>query len=177
MANVALDLFRLPPVVHDGKTFDTIAGCVDRLSGGMVVVPLLDKGLTGREVALKMIDRWASSVIPSIVEMYQGSHFTAAWWTTMCANLGIRQIYSQAYHHASNCRAERAGQQVIEVLRKVALESDKNWVSLLPKVVNFCHDTPSDLGFSPHQIVFGWDRPLANLPYTPQGVSRCTGVF
>ena len=33
MANVALDLFRLPPVVHDEKTFDTIAVCVDRLSG------------------------------------------------------------------------------------------------------------------------------------------------
>ena len=68
MANVALDLFRLPPVVHDEKTFDTIAVCVDRLSGWMVVVPLLDKGLTGKEVALKMIDRWAPFGIPRIVK-------------------------------------------------------------------------------------------------------------
>ena len=55
----------------------------------MVVVPLLDKGLMGKEVALKMIDPWAPFGIPSIVKTDQGSHFTAAWWTTMCANLGF----------------------------------------------------------------------------------------
>ena len=57
----------------------------------------------------------------------------------------------------------------MEILRKVAQESEENWVALLPKVVNFYHDTPSELGFSPYQIVFGRDRPLANLPYTPPG--------
>ena len=56
-ANVALDLFHLPPVVHDGTTFETMAFSIDRLSGWMVVVPLLDKGLTSKEVALEMIDR------------------------------------------------------------------------------------------------------------------------
>ena len=90
MSNVALDLFRLPPVVHDGKNSDTIAVCVDRLSGWMVVVPLLDKGLTGEEIAQKMVEHWAPFGMPSIVKTDQGSHFTPASWTTMCASLGIR---------------------------------------------------------------------------------------
>ena len=90
MSNVALDLFRLPPVVHDVENFDTIAVCVDRLSGWVVVVPLLDKGLTGKEIAQKMVEHWAPFGIPSVVKTDQGSHFTAAWWITMCANLEIR---------------------------------------------------------------------------------------
>ena len=118
----------------------------------MVVVPLLDRGLTGKEVALKMIDRWAPFRNPSIVKTDQLIRFTAAWWTTMCANLGIHHTYSQAYHHASNGRAERAGQQVIEVLWKVALESGEKFVGLFPKVVNFCHDTPRTWGSLPTNL-------------------------
>ena len=134
----------------------------------MVVVPLLEKGLTAKEMALKMTDPWAPFGIPSIIKTNQGSHFTADWWNAMCANVGIRQVYSQAYHHASNGRAQWAGQQVMEMPRKVALETEESWVALLPKVVNFFHDTPSEVGFYPYQIAFGRERPLANRAFTPR---------
>ena len=48
---------RLPPVVHEGKSLDMIAVCVDRLSGWMVVVHLLEEEHTAKEMGLKMIDR------------------------------------------------------------------------------------------------------------------------
>ena len=47
MSSVAIDLFRLPLVVHEGKNFDTMAVCFCRHSGWLIAVPCLDKGLTG----------------------------------------------------------------------------------------------------------------------------------
>ena len=74
------------------KMFFTIAVCGDRHSVWIVVVPLLDKGLTAKEVALKMIDHFSPFEITTIIKTDQGSHFTVAWWTPLCVNLGIRQV-------------------------------------------------------------------------------------
>ena len=55
----------------------------------------------------------------------QGTHFTIAMWKTLCANLLIRQAFSQAYHHQANGRVEVAGQILIIGLRKLYV-SEKN---------------------------------------------------
>ena len=52
--SVAIDLFRLPETVYEGKRYDSNIVCVDRLSGWIVAVPGLDKGLTGASVAKTM---------------------------------------------------------------------------------------------------------------------------
>ena len=55
VVSVALDIFRLPLVLFRGKSFDSVAVCVDRHSGWIVAVPCLNKGLTGAFVAQKML--------------------------------------------------------------------------------------------------------------------------
>ena len=47
MVSVSLDIFRLPLVLSRGKSFDSVAVCVDRHSGWIVAVPCLNKGLKG----------------------------------------------------------------------------------------------------------------------------------
>ena len=117
MVSVALDLFNMPQCKHEGEMYDMMAVCVDRHSGWMVAIPTQNKGLTGAKVAKKMIQyQWRPFGIPSLITSDQGSHFTGEWWKTMCAELGMRQTYSQAYHHQANGRAERAGQQIMEKL-------------------------------------------------------------
>lgn len=107
MSSVAIDLFRLPMVRWEGENFDTLAVCVDRHSGWIVAIPCLNKGLTGAKLAKAMIkNQWRPFGIPSKISSDQGSHFTGGWWRTMCATLGIRQAFSQAYHHRANGRAE-----------------------------------------------------------------------
>ncbi len=76
-----------------------------------------------------------------------------------------RQAYSQAYHHQANGGAEMAGQQIIERLRKIQIQEKINWVESLLAVIYRIHDIPGVTGLSPYQILFGWDRPLANIPY------------
>ena len=168
MHSVAVDLFHMPPVKWEGENYDIMAVCVDRLSGWIVAVPGQNKGLTGAKVAKAMLKtQWRPFGIPSLITSDQGSHFTGEWWRTMCANLGIRQAYSQAYHHQANGRAEMAGQLLLEKLRKIQVEEKKNWVELLPAVVDRYHDIPGESGLSPYQTLFGRERPLANLPYLP----------
>ena len=94
MSSVAIDLFRLPLVVHEGKNFDTMAVCVCRHSGWLIAVPCLDKGLTGAKVAQMMLDHWRPFGLPSFITSDRGAHFVGAWWKTMCSRLGIFHNYT-----------------------------------------------------------------------------------
>jgi hypothetical protein len=68
MASVALDLFNMPSVKHENQTYDMMAVCVDRLSGWVVAVPTLNKGLTGSKVAKAMLKhQWRPFGIPSVI--------------------------------------------------------------------------------------------------------------
>ena len=115
-----------------------------------------------------MYKQWEMFGIPSRIMSDRGPQFAAAWWKTMCAALGVRVAYGQAYHHQANGRAEAAGQQVIRCLRKLVVDEEEEgaaWVELLPKALRFIHDMPGEGGLSPYEIVFGRHRPLAYLPY------------
>ena len=134
MDSVALDLLYMDTVRHQGVEYDCLVLCVDRHSGWMVASPQQRKGLTARKVALDMLDRaWGPFGIPSVVTSDRGPQFAGAWWMTMCAGLGVRVAFSQAYHHQANGRAEAAGRQLRVMLRKLnAEEQGINWVEALP---------------------------------------------
>jgi hypothetical protein len=167
MAHVAIDVFAMPPIKQDGKPFDCVVVCVDRHSGWLIVVPEFQTGLTGATVAKALIKQWSIFGIPTKITSDHGPHFDNAWWRHMCAHLGITHMYSQPYHHQANGRAERAGQQLIEVLRKLIADTRHNWLELLPRAINIIHDTPGESGLSPYQILFGRERYTANIPYIP----------
>ena len=168
MLHVAIDLFNMPNVLYEGVEFDMMAICVDRHSGWIVGVPCMNKGLTGAGLAKTMLkNHWRPFGVPSVISSDQGSHFISSWWRNMCALMGIRQAYSQAYHHQANGRVERAGQQVMEILRKLYAEEKVNWVEALPRVLDRIHDMKGESGYSPYEILFGRERPLGGCPYSP----------
>jgi hypothetical protein len=169
MASVSLDLFRLPECLHGKKRYDTLALCVDRHSGWIIAAPVCMKGLTAAKVARKFFARgWDLFAVPSMISSDKDSRWVGAWWTTMCAMLGIQHAVAQPYHHRANGRAERAGLQVFDILRKIRTQSTTfTWVEALPSVLRHIHDQPGVSGFSPYEILFGRQRSLAGLPYTP----------
>ncbi len=60
-----------------------------------------------------------------------------------------------------------ARQQIMERLRKIQIQDKISWVEALPAIIDRIHDTPGESGLSPYQILFGRDRSLAGIPYTP----------
>ena len=168
MASVALSIFDMPPVSHEGSTYNAIMLAVDRHSGWVVAVPCKKQGLTGAKVAKLMVaHQWRTFGVPSVITTDQGAQFTSSWWQSMCAMLGIRQAWSQAYFHNTNGRAERAGQQLIERIRKIQIDEGFTWVDALPQILDRLHDTPGESGLSPYLILFGRHRPLGGIPYQP----------
>ena len=145
--------------------------------GDWVIVPCLNKGLSGRKIALAMLEKWQIFGIPSIVTTDRGSHFTGTWWQTMCAELGIRHAYSHAYHHQSNGRVEVAGQQIKEILRKICIEEELTWVEALPQAIMRQNDAKGQAGLSPYEILFGRPRPLASMPYVPPHICEDAKAF
>jgi hypothetical protein len=95
----------------------------------------------------------------------------------MCALHGVRQAYSQAYHHAATGRAEVAGEQIQKRLRKLQAEEGVCWVPALPRAVQQIHDVPGQGGLSPYQILYGRERPMAGVPYEPPKVMPDAAAF
>ena len=168
MSHISIDIFFMDRVDHENVTYDAMVVCVDRLSGWIIAVPCQNRGLTGKKVAQMLLPHWRLFGIPSVVDTDRGSHFVSQWWRGMCASLGIRQAYAQAYHHQANGRAEVAGQQIKEIMRKMLVEEKVSWVEILPVVLDKIHDAKGQSGLSPYEMVTGRLRPLGNLPYLPE---------
>ena len=170
MAHVCLDVFSMPKVEWQNKTYDGFLVCVDRHSGWMIAKPTDNaERLTGQAAANLLLDSgWGEMAIPSTITCDQGAQFISHWWETMCSRLGIREAYSQAHHHRANGRAEVAGRVILTMLRKLHAQSKVNWVEALPRALRIHHDTVDPvIGMSPYMALFGRPRNLACLPWTP----------
>jgi hypothetical protein len=95
-------------------------------SGWMIAQPSQFKGLSAKKCAHMLLDAgWTHFGVPSVVTSEQGSRFAGQWFKTTCARLGIREAFSQAYHLQAKGRAEVAGKQLIEFLRKINAEKSQ----------------------------------------------------
>ena len=78
MCSVSLDILHMPRIMHNRKTYDRIAVCVDRHSGWIVAVPMHDRGLMAQKVATKMHKHaWSMFGVPLVITSDLGSQFVA----------------------------------------------------------------------------------------------------
>ena len=169
MHSVSLDIFKMPETQWAGKDFDAILLCVDRLSGWLIACPTRSRGLTAEQAAHLLLDGgWGPFGLPATVHSDKGAQFVGQWFQTMCARLGIHQTTSQAHRPRANGRAEKAGQQLLDVLAKLHVDQHVNWVEALPRALIIHHDTVGEGDLSPYNIMFGRDRNIPGIPYTPE---------
>ena len=167
LMSVCLDIFSMPKVTWQSESYDTILLSVDRHSGWIIARPTQYLGLTGEKCGHLLMEFWCYFGIPSCITSDQGPQFSGQWFRTMCARLGVRQAFSQAYRPQANGRAEAAGKQLIMQLRRLHAEESINWVEALPRALRHIHDRMGPSGLTPYQILLGRDRPLAGIPYQP----------
>ena len=173
MDNIAIDIFYMNPVTHESSTFDCFVLIVDRHSGWIVAFPENRVGLTAKRVARQtLLHHWDLFGLPRIVVSDKGPQFAAAFWKTLCSQLGIKNAFCHAGYHQGNGRAEVAGKVLKQFMRKIQGEHrDLNWVELLPIALRHLRNTPGLTGYSPYQILFGRNPSLPGIPL-PQ-ISEC----
>ena len=64
MSHIAIDVFVLPTISVEGKTYDCVVVGVDRHSGWLTVIPELRLGLTGQKVAKGFLRQWPIFGVP-----------------------------------------------------------------------------------------------------------------
>ena len=164
-----MDIFSMEEDRVEGQLYDALIICVDRHTGWIIAIPTQYVGLTAEKVAKLLLNKWLDmgGGIPSVITSDQGPQFVGAWFKAMCARMGIRQAFSQAYRPNANGRAERAGRQVIDWLAKIKADTEFGWVEALPIMLRQYHDSVGESGFSPYEIVFGRYRNLPGVPRPP----------
>ena len=90
----------------------------------------------------------------------------------------MRHAKSVAYLRRSNGRAELAGRQLFEKLRKFHLANKRrNWFEEMWAAVKADHDTPTPNRLSPHQILFARDPLGRGLPLSCKGMAMDAKEF
>ena len=96
----------------------------------------------------------------------------------MCARLGIRGVYAQAYHHQANGRAEIQGKIFKNLFSKLLDENPKlNWVEIMPMALRCFLDAPGPTGLSPYEIVHGRHKYRSGIPQEPVRESEDANHF
>ena len=165
-----MDVFSMPEV-HIGKeTCDCLVLCVDR-----------KRGLLAKEVAVMMIRHWLTVFdICRTIRSDRGPHFTGGWFKAMCSLMGIRHAKSVAYLSRSNGRAEVAGRQLFEKLRKIHITNPRqNWFEVMWPALKAHPDTPTPMDcpltrFCSAGTPWVGDFPCLVMvwPWTPKNSSR-----
>ena len=126
-----------------------------------------------------MIRHWLTVFdIPRTICSDRGPQFTGGWFKAMCSLMGIRHAKSVAYLSRSNGRAEVAGRQLFEKLRKIHITNPRrNWFEEMWPALKAHHNTPTPGGLSPHQILFGRDPLGRGLPLSGDGMAMDAKEF
>ena len=84
----------------------------------------------------------------------------------MCRLMDVRHARTVAYQSRSNGRADVAGRQLVEQLKKLHLQHPgRNWLTSMWRAIQAYHDLLTPFRYSPHQIPFGRDRIEQGLPW------------
>ena len=112
-----------------------------------------EEGLTAEAVAREYADRiLASFDVPIEITSDNGLQYAATIWRTLHHLAGTRCACGQAYRPQSNGKAESAGTALDDIIHKLL------WLEVLPRAIATHNDIPGESGFSPHQLLFGWER-------------------
>ena len=126
-----------------------------------------------------MICHWLTILgIPRTICSDSGPQFTGGWLKAMCSLLEIRQAKNVPSLSRSNSRAEVAGRQLFEKLRKINLTNKRrNWFGEMSPALKAHHNTPTPEGLSPHQIFLGRDPLGRVLPLSGDGMTMDARQF
>lgn len=103
-----------------------------------------------------LISFFAKVGLPEEIFTDQRASFRAGLMRQFCANLGIKQIFTSAYHPQTDGLVERFNQTFKTALRKLAHDKASQWDLFVDPLLFALRETPqASLGFSPFELLYG----------------------
>jgi transposase InsO family protein len=121
---VSMDILGPFQKTEHGNRFRLVIS--DRFSKLTRTVPL--RTITALVVAKAFCEHWVfAKGAPRLVLTDNGAQFTAKFFLAVCRELGIKKVFTTAYHPQTNAQLERFNRTVINALRGYVKERQDRW--------------------------------------------------
>ena len=118
-----------------------------------VAIPL--RSINAKNICEALINFFSIFGLPKQIQTDQGSNFMSKVFQQLSAVLGIKHVYSTAYHPESQGALERFHQTLKSMMRTYC-EGHKDWSAGIPLLLFAVRETVQEsLGFSPFELVYG----------------------
>ena len=109
-------------------------------------------------VADELVKVFSRVGIPEEILTDQGTNFTSKLLGELYRLQNIKALRTSPYHPQTDGLVERFNGTLKDMLRKTAQEDGKDWDKLLPYLLFAYREVPqSSTGFSPFELLYGWD--------------------
>ena len=148
---VAIDLMQLPKTSRQNSV---VIVAIDHYSKWLSVIPIKDK--KAKTVSQMLQERILPSLprIPTNILSDNGPEFKAKEFNDVLNEFSINHIYSTPYKASSNGCVERCNRTVLQLLKGLTNENEKNWDVALSKAVMIYNATKhSQTKMSPSDMI------------------------
>ena len=171
LESVALDYVGPLPRTYRGHTHLLVI--TDRYTKLTRTVPL--KNPSAKETARAFCTHWAFVYGPPVTLLSDnGGHFVAKFFQDVCLTMGVKNLYTTAYHPRTNGQTERFNRTIVSALRHYVNEDNRDWDDYTD-ILCYSYNTQAHraTGHTPFELVLS--RPpkpliMSSLP-TLQGQS------
>ena len=155
---VTLDFILALP--NSNEDFDTILTITDKFSKRVLLAPGRTI-YTAKEWASVLLEKLqqADWGLPKAILSDRDPKFLSEVWKELFTSLGVKLLYSTAYHPQTDGQSERTNQTTEIALRYylATLEDVREWPRLLAKVQSFLNNSASaSTGKTPNEVVYGF---------------------
>ena len=155
----------LPKTRHGNRFLLVIA---DRYSKLTRTVPL--RVTTALTVAQAFCEHWVFVYGPPVTLLTDnGPQFAAKFFQAACAELGIKKVFTTAYHPQTNGQVERYNRTLVEALRAYVSRRQDDWDEFT-SAVTYAYNcrVHSSLGMPPMELVVSRPPVTASLENKPR---------
>ena len=155
---IAMDIVGPLPVTDNGNRFILVIS--DFFTKWPEAFALKDH--KAETIAIKLVDDViCRHGLPRVVHTDQGRDFESNLIKQVCELLEIEKTRTTAYHPESDGLVERLNKTLIGMLRSCVYENQKNWDTLLPKILlGYRSSVQATTGYSPFSLVYGREAML-----------------
>lgn len=163
---IALDLVGPLPVTSSENIY--ILSMIDRFSRMCRIIPI--PNIQTNTIVKKLLDHWIFlHGCPEQILSDRGSQFISHIFIELCNILGIKKIFTSAYHPETDGMIERLHRYIKERLRIIAVDKGLNFFErddwdIYTSSIQFAYNTTINkmTGYAPYTIVFGRETSLPN---------------